>query len=281
MSFGVSARRTKDQSISSQDVNKEVGQFLLEKIDGVSVNLDNPDYKLYVEVRSDYTYIFDEIFKGPGGLPVGTQGKAIALISGNVDSILAMYLIMKRGCAVIPVFFEAPDFFDNIGRDAILEVLRGIFEYEYGEDRFGYVIDFNPIIRTIESKIDIILRCILCKRTMFRIAEQIARKKDAHAICVGENIGKQMKFALANLKMVDLAVNVPILRPLVGMDSNEVDELAKKVLPNVSILKKQICDLSTKTEIYKDLWKLETTEEDADLDLFINQAVSKREKFEF
>ncbi len=280
-SFAISSRRTKDQNLSTHEINNVVGDFILKKSNDVHVDLDNPDYKINIEVRGEYAYIFDTIYDGPGGLPVGTQGRAIALLSGDVNSFLAMYLILKRGCSVIPIYFESDDFLDNIGKDNIIEILKKIFEYEYSGDRLGYFIGFGSIMRTIESKIDENLRCILCKRTMLKISEKIAQETDTHAICLGENIGKKMKFALANLKMVDISVKTPVLRPLVGLDSNEVINTAKKIFGDISNMKKQTCSLSTKTDLYKDFWKMEVTEEDADLDLFINQAVEKKEKFEF
>ena len=116
---------------------------------------------------------------------------------------------------------------------------------------------------------------------MLKIAQQIARREDAYAICVGDNIGKRAKFALENLKMVDMSVDLPILRPLVGFDTFEAENMAKKLFNDTSYMKKQICILSAITDRYKDLWKLETIEEDSDLDLFIHNAVEKCEKIEF
>jgi len=178
-SFGIRARRTGMHDYSSKDVGIVVGGAI-EKATGAPVRLTKPDVPLFIEVRAERTYIYTEVIHGVGGLPLGTQGKVIALISGGIDSPVAAWLMMKRGCTIVPLFFDCKPFTDDSGRERALAVVKALAVWagrplDLAVAQHGDSLDK---FQTLAPR----TTCVLCKRMMYRIAASIAKKKRGRTV---------------------------------------------------------------------------------------------------
>ncbi len=222
--FAVRVHRVGTHSFTSKDVEKIVGKLLLES-GGGKVDLENPEYTAFIEIRDNSAYLFDKIIKGPGGLPIGVEGKVLALISGGIDSPVAAWYAMKRGCEVHMALF-------NIGGDK--HVMGGVMvakalidRWAYGYRPKMYIIDMRPIISRIALYAPEEYMVILLRRYMNRLAEYLARKINALAIVTGESLGQVASQTLNNIYVIEEAVTIPILRPLIGFDKDEIVKMAR------------------------------------------------------
>jgi thiamine biosynthesis protein ThiI len=225
-SFGIRARRTGTHDYSSRDIGEVVGNAI-EKATGSPVHLKKPDIQLFIEVRANSAYLYTEIVPGVGGLPLGTQGKVIALISGGIDSPVAAWLMMKRGCTIVPLFFDCDQYLGASGKKRAETVVKALAVWA------GRPLDF-AVVRHGASldafkKAAPRMTCILCKRMMYRIAASIAREQNAHGIVTGESIGQVASQTTQNLFAIDEASNVPVYRPLIGFDKTENIKLARRI----------------------------------------------------
>ncbi len=215
--FAVRAKRS-DYGLKSREIEERLGEIIQKKI-GCHVNLDNPDKTLYVEVRGDRAYIFHEKIGGVGGLPYKTQGKLVALISEGIDSPVAAWMLMKRGCEVIAVHYG--------GDTGIREVLNKLEEYTVHGIRL-YLIPYAETLKRIKDKSGR-NTCIVCKRLMYKIAEEIASRENAKGLVTGENVGQVASQTLHNLMLLDEAVSMPVYRPLIGLDKEEIISKAREI----------------------------------------------------
>jgi len=216
--FAVRTERTGKHGFSSKDIEERVGEEILNSIDA-KVDLSNPDKTIFIEIRDDEAFVFDRKIKGAGGLPYRTQGKLIALISGGIDSPVASWMMMRRGCEIIALHFGK--------EEEVREILEKLEQYTGNELRL-YCINLNPIQEKI-SRLAGKHTCLLCKRAMYRIAESIAGKEYAHGLCTGENLGQVASQTLENLEVLDNSVSLPVYRPVIGMDKEEIIALARKL----------------------------------------------------
>ncbi len=230
--FAVSCRRVGDHPYTSGDVCSKVGEAILESLGDrlVRVDLDNPDVTVGVEVRGDKAFVYTRVLRGPGGFPAGSQGKSVCLLSGGIDSPVACWLVMRRGS--LPVFLT----FDNTpygGEELIeraLECARVLMTWIIGFKTRAYVVPHGQLLEKLIEGAPRYLTCILCKRAMLRVAEKIAARERAHAIVTGESLGEQASQTIWNLKAISQAVcSFPVLRPLIGFDKPETDELARRI----------------------------------------------------
>jgi len=231
-SFAVRCRRIGEHPYSSMDICKEVGRQILTSLKdrNLRVELKNPQFTINIEVREDEAYIFPEILKGVGGFPLGSQAKVVCLLSGGIDSAVACWLAMKRGCSIIPVYLDNTPYTDEAATDKALDVARKLFEWSTGFPRRVYVAPHGENLKTFVKEAPRKLTCILCKRMMYCIAERIAEKEKAEGIVTGEAIGEQASQTMHNLRVLDEAsVKYPIHRPLLGFDKTETEELARKI----------------------------------------------------
>jgi len=215
--FAVRAERTGNHEFSSKDVEERAGEAILNSLD-TTVNLSSPDKTIFVEVRDDQAFIFDTKIRGPGGLPSGTQGKLISLISSGIDSPVATWMMMKRGCTITALHF---------GKEKDIEpILHKLREYSHDiELRCFDISGIQEIISKTAGK----FTCLICKRTMYRVAEILAEREHAHGICTGESLGQVASQTIDNLTVLDNAATLPIYRPLIGMDKEETIAIAKKI----------------------------------------------------
>ncbi|RLI95601.1 MAG: tRNA 4-thiouridine(8) synthase ThiI [Candidatus Altiarchaeales archaeon] len=216
--FAIITSRSGEHEFKSQDINSEIGGEILKRIKDVSVNLDNPEKRIYIEIRDDLAFVFDKKIPGVGGLPYKTQGRVVVLVSGGIDSSVAAWMMAKRGCELIGVHLGSEEEIKNI-----MEVLERYTGYKIKI----YSFEYDNILERI-SDIAGKYTCIVCKRAMLRIASRIAKMENASGIVTGENIGQVASQTLKNLKVIS-SVYSPIYRPLIGMDKDEIIKIAKKI----------------------------------------------------
>jgi len=209
-----------------------VGQRILddfgEKL-GLKVDLDKPDVKLGVESRNDEAFVYSDVIYGVGGMPLGTQRRLVGLLSGGIDSAVASWLVMKRGCLVVPAYFDNAPFTDETTTERALNVAEALFDWAVGFPRRVYVVQHGENLKKI-MKCSRKFTCLLCKRMMYRIAERLTDMIGAEGIVTGEAIGEQASQTITNLRVLsNAAQKYPIHRPLLGFDKAETVAIARKI----------------------------------------------------
>jgi len=238
--FKIKTRRPDQQFLfTAQQVNEDVGAFILSKMDK-TVQLKDPDITCYIDIVQGAVYIYTEKIPGPGGLPTGANGKVVGLLSGGIDSPVASILAMKRGAAVTFVHFHSIPLTTEESIEKVKQITTVLSHYQ---SRIHlYLIALTPIQKEILVKTKEKYRIILYRRFMFRIAEIIARKEKARALVTGESLGQVASQTLDNIAVIEAVSSMPILRPLIGLDKQEIINLAKEYgTYDISILPDQDC----------------------------------------
>jgi thiamine biosynthesis protein ThiI len=244
-SFAVRCKREGEHSFKSTDINQIVGQQILEKFGkrNIKVNLNNPTVTLGIEVRDEDAFVFSEQMDAVGGMPFGTQPRAVCLQSGGIDSPVACWLTMKRGCPMVQIYFDNAPFTDQATTERAIDIAKVLFDWAIGFQRKIYIVPHGRNLKEITEKCPRRFTCLLCKRMMYRVAEKIADIENAEGIVTGEAIGEQASQTLRNLRVLNTAViKYPVHRPLLGFDKTETEKLAKKIETyNTSIRKAKSC----------------------------------------
>lgn len=227
-SFAIRARRAGSHSFKSMDAAREAGAGVVAAT-GAKVNLTTPDKTFHLEIRDNNAYVFTEKIPGPGGLPLGIEGRVLCLISGGIDSPVAAYLMMKRGCEVDFVHFALAPYTDRRNFERVDEVLRSLKKWTYGYRPKVHYVSHGPSLEAFMKAAAHDQQCLLCKRMMYRVAERIAAKRGAVALVTGESLGQVASQTLANIAVIDEAVKIPVFRPLLGMDKTEITALARDI----------------------------------------------------
>jgi tRNA uracil 4-sulfurtransferase len=223
--FAVRARRAGRHSFSSHDVQIQLGARLLPASAGV--NLNSPDVAVHVEVRDELAYLYSERVPGAGGLPLGVEGRAITLLSGGYDSAVAAWLMLKRGVAQDYVFC-------NLGGDAyeraVVQVGKVLADdWSYGTRPRLHVVDFAEPLRALREGSRERYWQVVLKRLMYRAASLVGAELGAEAIITGEAVGQVSSQTLPNLRAIEPAADLPVFRPLIGFDKDEIIERAKHI----------------------------------------------------
>lgn len=210
---------------STSAIERDLGAALLSRSAGV--DLDNPEVTAFVELHPDAVYLFSERIPGPGGLPLGVEGRALSLISGGFDSAVASWTMLKRGVGLDYVFF-------NLGgaahREGVLRVLDVLTQrWSYGDRPSLVEIDFRPLVAELEAKIRPRYWQIVLKRLMVKAAREVAGQRHLPALVTGEAVGQVSSQTLHNLAAISRAVELPILRPLVGFNKEEIVTIARRI----------------------------------------------------
>lgn len=222
--YAVECRRQGEHPFSSRDVKVELGAALNP---GATVDLDHPEVTVEVEVRDDIAYLFHERIPGHGGLPLGVQGTAVCLISGGFDSAAAAWLMLKRGIRLEYVFCNLAGAAYERSVAMVTRVLAD--EWSHGERPSLHVLDFEEAVAQLRDEVTPRYWQVVLKRMMYRAAERVAAEVDGDAIVTGESLGQVSSQTLGNLRAIDDAASLPVFRPLLGMDKNEIIELAETV----------------------------------------------------
>lgn len=228
--FAVRARRQSKTGMNSQQLGEYVGSAIYDAVPGLSVDLTDPEYEIFVEVRDCGGLVYDARIPAPGGLPWGSQGRVLGLLSSGIDSPVASWLAMKRGCEIIHLHIDSGRWAGGDVRETAIENHRRLSLWCPGADLPLIIADAEPFYdRMQEIRVPARLRCVLCKRFMFRIAGALSRREGAQAIVTGENLGQVASQTLANLSVISDATAVPVLRPLITYDKAETIVLARKI----------------------------------------------------
>lgn len=223
--FAVRARRVGSHEFTSLDIERELGSRLLPYSNGV--DLSKPEITIYVEVRGKRVYFYDNVVKAYGGLPIGSEGKVVALVSGGFDSAVAAWYMLRRGAEVHYVFCNLGGPIHEKGVLSVTKVLAD--RWSYGYEPKIYIVDFRKLLREIRNKCDTSLLNVILKRYMYRAAERIAKDIGADAIVTGESLGQVSSQTLRNLYVSSLSVRIPILRPLIGFDKDDIISLSREI----------------------------------------------------
>ena len=223
--FAVRARKAHSAfPFSAREINEKVGAFLLER-SGKRVNLSEPDLTCYIEIVGDLVIVYAERVRGAGGLPVGSSGKVVALVSSGIDSPVAAARMMRRGSRVVFVHFHSQPFTDGSSARQAAEIVELLTRYQYASTL--YTVPLAPSQQLIAATAPESLRTVLYRRMMMRIASAIARTESAGALVTGDSLGQVASQTLENLAVVEDASDLPVLRPLVGRDKEEIVDEAR------------------------------------------------------
>ena len=230
-SFAVRAKAIGEHPYSSNELAVRIGSDVLRSMsqNGVHVNLDRPDRVIYVEARDHSGFVYTEVIHGPGGYPYGSQGRLVSLFSGGIDSPVATWMMMKRGADVVPVFFDQRPYVGEEYRERALEAAKILSDYVPLSSFSLYVADLSSVMEKILSSRKPGLRCILCKRSMYRLASQIAHKLGARGLITGESMGQVASQTLDNLAVLSEASKLPVYRPLIAFDKVEIEAVSKRI----------------------------------------------------
>jgi len=226
-SFRITARRAfKTYPMTSVELNRELGAFVLERV-ASRVDLRHPEVEIHVEVMPAETFIYVDPVPGPGGLPVGASGTVAALLSGGIDSPVAAWRMMKRGCRVLFVHFHSVPYLPPTSQAKARALVERLTQWQY--DSQLLLVPFGEIQREVVLTVPPPARVIVYRRLMVRIAEALARRHGAAALTTGESLGQVASQTLANIARIDEAAGLPVLRPLIGMDKLEITQEARRL----------------------------------------------------
>ena len=225
--FKVQARRArKNYPLDSMEINARMGEAILEAYPEMKVDVHNPDIVLNIEVR-EKIYIYSETIPGPGGMPVGTGGKAMLLLSGGIDSPAAGYMIAKRGVKLDAVYFHAPPYTSERAKQKVVDLARLLARFT--GPVYLHVINFTDIQLYIYEKCPYEELTIIMRRYMMRIAEHIAQETGCLGLITGESIGQVASQTMSSLIATNEVCQLPVYRPLIGFDKQEIVELSEKI----------------------------------------------------
>jgi thiamine biosynthesis protein ThiI len=282
-SFCIETQRgDKTFPLTSPEINRHLGAAVKES-SGARVDLSHAELTVFVEILPrDAFFGFNKI-PGPGGLPVGASGRVVSLISGGIDSPVAAYRMMQRGCRLIFVHFHSAPYLDKTSQEKVRKLVAELTRHQF-QSRL-YLVPFGEIQRQIVAAVNRPLRVVLYRRMMLRIAEAVARGEKAKALITGESLAQVASQTLENMAVIQQAAALPILRPLVGMDKQEIIDQARRIgtFDISSIPDQDCCQLfvpkhpATKAQPRE----VEEAESRLDIDQLTQLGVDNAEKEEF
>ena len=281
--FRVTAKRAdKRLTLTSMDVEKAVGKYLCD-LTGKKVKLTDPDLTVYIELLAKDAYYSLEKIPGPGGMPVGVSGKVACLISGGIDSPVAAYRMMKRGCNAVFVHFSGRPLVSRASEEKVHELVHQLTAHQY-HSRL-YIVPFGEIQREIVAQAPPPYRIVLYRRLMVRIAGDVAQREQCWGLVTGDSLGQVASQTPENLSVIEEAAELPILRPLIGMDKLEITDQAQQIGTFTTSIEpdQDCCSLftpphpSTKTRIDD----IRRVERGFDIGALVKQGIDKAELSEF
>ena len=225
--FKVAARRArKNYPKDSMTINMDMGEAILKAYPNMKVDVHHPDIMLNIEIREEI-YIYSVILPGPGGMPVGTGGKGMLLLSGGIDSPVAGYMIAKRGVKIDAVYFHAPPYTSERAKQKVVDLAKIVARYT--GPIYLHVINFTEIQLAIYEKCPHDELTIIMRRYMMKIAEDIAKKTECLGLITGESIGQVASQTIQSLAVTNEVCTLPVFRPCIGLDKQEIVEISEKI----------------------------------------------------
>jgi thiamine biosynthesis protein ThiI len=267
---------------TSQELERAVGGAVKAQ-SGARVDLSNPEANFHVEIMPGGAYVHDDRLSGPGGLPVGVSGHVVSLLSGGIDSPVAAWRMLSRGCRATFIHFMSFPYLDASSRDKAIALTKLLTRWQF-RSRL-HVVSFGDVQQQIVASCPPRLRVVLYRRFMVRIAEAIAKRSRAEALVTGESLGQVASQTLSNMATIDAAVSLPILRPFVGIDKEAIIDEARRLGSfDISIEPDQDCcslfvppHPATSTTVAE----LQDAEQALDVPALIEQALANTEVLTF
>jgi thiamine biosynthesis protein ThiI len=221
-------KRVGSHDFRSQEKTIELADLILARFQGLKVNLSAPDMTIHVEIRGQDCYLFKDSIKGAGGIPLGVEGKLVALFSGGIDSPVAAWMMMKRGCKIIPVYVDLFSDESTLRRArAVADALK-----KWQPDLEMIVVRDSYLENAAKCLAQKGLQrytCLICKRRMYRVAQQVAEEIGSKGIVTGESLGQVASQTLDNLYVLDYGSTMPVYRPLIGFDKVDAEKIAREI----------------------------------------------------
>jgi tRNA uracil 4-sulfurtransferase len=278
--FKITTKRAdKDFPYNTDEINRAIGGHLLRNTEDLKVDVKNPDLNLLVEVRREAVYLTGEIIQGAGGLPFGSSGKAMLMLSGGIDSPVAGFLSMKRGLDVEAIHFYSPPFTSERSRQKVIDLAGKLAEIN-GSMKV-HIVPFTEIQLLVQKQIPENYSMTTTRRLMMRVADRIREKEEAMALITGESLGQVASQTMSSMFAINEVTNTPILRPLITMDKTEIIKIARELDTfEISNLPYEDCctvftPASPKTKPKRE--KVNYYESFVDFDSLIEKAVSETE----
>jgi thiamine biosynthesis protein ThiI len=228
MTFKVETRRGDKQfPLISQEISARTGEAVLSCFDELSVDVHQPDFTLYCEVRDQQMYLYSKIVPGVRGLPTGTSGKAMLLLSGGIDSPVAGYLIASRGVTIESIYFHTFPYTSDRAKEKVVELATRVADYS-GKMRL-HVVDFTETQLAINAACPAEHLTVVTRRMMMRVSERLARKTYCQALITGESLGQVASQTLEALNCTNAVTTMPVFRPLIGLDKDDTIEIARRI----------------------------------------------------
>lgn len=222
-------RADKNFPLTSIEITKEVSRNLFRNIEGLKADVHNPDYVLNVEVRLEGTFIFTTSIPGLGGLPAGCLGKAVLMISGGIDSVVAGYMAIRKGISIDALHFAAPPYTSDMAVQKVIDLLEKLTPYTEFQNINLYIVPFTNIQKAIYDNCRDDYGITIMRRMMYRIAERFANEKDCLAIINGENVGQVASQTLESMGTIEEVAKIPVIRPLATLDKEEITSVSQKI----------------------------------------------------
>lgn len=221
------SRKDKRYPLRSMELASRLGRAILDRFEGLKVDLTEPDFTVWVEIWSDAAALYDEKLPGPGGLPVGSSGRVVCLLSGGIDSPVAAYLMMTRGCPVTYVYFHSFPYIGEQSREKVHDLVRFLARYQ-PESRL-YVAPFARAQEAIRDHCPEGLRTVMYRRMMNRVANRLAEREGALALLTGEAVGQVASQTLENIRAIAETADYPVLQPLIGLSKQDIIRIARRI----------------------------------------------------
>ena len=270
----ISRRSDKKYPLDSPALNMQVGGYILHHTEGLTVDVKNPDHVMNVEIR-DNCYLYVRVIPAVGGMPVGTNGKATLLLSGGIDSPVAGWMIAKRGVQISAVHFHSYPYTSDRALEKVKTLAKLLSESCCGIRM--HIVPFTKIQMEIHERCPEEYSTLIMRRYMMRIAEQVARKEGAEALITGESIGQVASQTMQALGTTDCVVDMPVVRPLIGMDKVEIIDIARKIdtFETSSLPYEDCCTVFTPRHpaTHPKMDKIELSEKQLDSEALIQEAI--------
>lgn len=228
--FKINAKRpNKNFPMGIYDINKELGAYILKSFPNLKVDVHNPDFVIGVEIRDEGAVVYTRKIKGPGGLPIGIEGRALLLLSGGIDSPVAGWYMMRRGIAISTLSFISPPYTGKETTNKLKKLVGKLKEYSSGREIKAYVSPITSLLEFLKDNAPEKLLLVLQRRSMIRIASRFAKSKKLKALITGESVGQVASQTLDNMSVINEASDLLVLKPLLGFDKTEIVNKAKEI----------------------------------------------------